>query len=153
MNASSMRLPLLAAAAALSWAFAQSPAPSGVTIRTTTTLVQVGVVASDAKGQPVEGLKKEDFEVLDNGKPQSIAVFYGERGAAEPPTSPPLLAGTFTNQLPETPPDRAGHSSVILLDWANTGFRNTARAREQAREVVNRLSPAERVGIYSFDRD
>jgi VWFA-related protein len=116
-------------------------------------LVQVGVVARDAKGQPVEGLRKEDFEVLDNGKPQSIAVFYGERvAAAAAPAAPPLPPGTFTNQLVEDPAARAGHSSVILLDWANTGFRNTARARETAREVVGRLRPAEKVGLYSFER-
>ena len=151
MNASSMRLPLLAAAAALSWAFAQSPAPSGVTIHTTTTLVQVGVMARDAKGQPVEGLKKEDFEVLDNGKPQSIAVFFGERVAVAEPDAPPAPSGTFTNHLTENPSAHGGYS-VILLDWANTGFRNTARARQKAREVVNRLGPTERIGLYSFDR-
>jgi hypothetical protein len=51
MNASAIKLPLLAAAA-LSWALAQIPAPSGVTIRTTTTLVQVSVAAHDSKGHP-----------------------------------------------------------------------------------------------------
>src|ERR1039458_8592956 len=74
MGRFSVNLGVLAAAIAL---FAQGPEPSGVTIRTTTTLVQVGVVVRDAKGRPVEGLRKEDFEILDNGKPQPIAVFYG----------------------------------------------------------------------------
>ena len=152
MNASAIKLPLLAAAA-LSWALAQIPAPSGVTIRTTTTLVQVSVSAHDTKGRPVEGLKKEDFEVLDNGKPQSIAVFHGERigGGAAAPVAPSVPSGTFTNHLPENPSRRGGYS-VILLDWSNTGFRNTARAREKAREMVNRLGPTERIGLYSFDR-
>jgi VWFA-related protein len=132
----------------LMWAGGQS----GVTIRTTTTLVQVGVIARDAKGQRVEGLTKGDFEILDNGMAQSIAMFYGESGAAEAMPKAQLPPGMFTNRLAENPANRAGHSSVILLDWANTGFRNTARARETAREVVNRLAPDERMGIYSFDR-
>ena len=147
MSGFSLRL-TTSAALGLAWAIAQS----GVTIRTTTTLVQVGVAARDAKGQPAEGLTKDDFEILDNGNAQSIAVFYGDTRAPAPPAAPSLPPGTFTNQIAANPSDRAGHSSIILLDWANTGFRNTARAREQAREVVNRLSPSERIGVYSFDR-
>ena len=33
-------------------------------------LVQVSVVVEDKKGNPVTGLKKEDFTVMDDGKPQ-----------------------------------------------------------------------------------
>jgi len=58
------------AIAALDLALAQGGAPvvqPGVTIRSTTTLVQVNVVARDAQGRPVDGLAKEDFEILHNG--------------------------------------------------------------------------------------
>ena len=96
MGRFSVNLGVLAAAIAL---FAQGPEPSGVTIRTTTTLVQVGVVVRDAKGKPVVGLKKEDFEILDNGKPQPIAVFYGV------PYRPrqPLHPGRSRTSLPKNP--------------------------------------------------
>jgi VWFA-related protein len=136
-------------AAAAAWGMAQAPPPSGVTIRTTTTLVQVGVSAHDSKGRPVTDLKKEDLELFDNGKQQEIALFYGETGSAPAEKSPPRISGSFTNQLP---PARQGGSAVILLDWSNTGFRNTARAREQARQMMARLGPSERVGLYSLDR-
>jgi VWFA-related protein len=127
-----------------------------VTIRTTTTLVQVGVSAQDSHGHAITDLKREEFELLDNGKPQSIAVFYnqtteGATAAAATPTPPQEPAGRFTNRIPGNAAARGGYS-VILLDWANTGFRNTARAREQARAVMNRLGPAERIGLYSLDR-
>ena len=98
MNPSSLRLPLLSLAAAVfSLAFAQPAAPpaqSGVTIRTTTTLVQVNVVAHDAKGQAVADLKKEDFEVFDNGRPQTIAAFAVEDSTKPVPRN--LPANTFT---------------------------------------------------------
>jgi VWFA-related protein len=157
-----VNLGVLLAATAL---FAQGPEPSGVTIRTTTTLVQVGVVVRDAKGKAVTGLKKEDFEILDNGKPQPIAVFYGleigseaaapiASAAAAPvpaaPSAPAASPGTFTNQLAEKPSARGGYS-IILLDWSNTGPRNSMRAREQARQAVERLDPAEKIGLYSLD--
>jgi VWFA-related protein len=157
MGRFSVNLGVLAAAIAL---FAQGPEPSGVTIRTTTTLVQVGVVVRDAKGRAVEGLKKEDFEILDNGKPQPIAVFYGVEigglvAAAALPvaavsSAPAAPSGTFTNQLAEKPSARGGYS-IILLDWSNTGPRNSMRAREQARQAVERLDPAEKIGLYSLD--
>jgi Ca-activated chloride channel family protein len=47
-------------------------------IRSTTLLVQLTVVVTDKSGQPVAGLKKEDFAVLDEGKPQEIAFFSGQ---------------------------------------------------------------------------
>src|ERR1035441_7494505 len=78
------------AAVAIAWA-ADQP---GVTIRTTTTLVQVGVVARDSKGRTVEGLKKEDFEVLDNGKAQTIAVFYGENASGPAAVAAAVPAAT-----------------------------------------------------------
>src|ERR1017187_2763506 len=54
----------------------------GVTLRSTTTLIQVSVAAHDAKGLSVRDLKKEDFEVLDNGKARPTAVFFPEQSTS-----------------------------------------------------------------------
>lgn len=54
-------------------------------IRSSVRLVQVSVVVEDKKGNPVSGLKQEDFTVLDEGKPQRIAFFT----AATPPPAAP----------------------------------------------------------------
>ena len=52
------------------------PNNSGVpTFRTGTHLVAVDIVATNGKGDPVTGLKQQDFEVLEDGKPQSITTF------------------------------------------------------------------------------
>lgn len=47
-------------------------------IRSTTRLVQVSVIVTDKKGEPVSGLSKQDFAVLDEGKTQEIAFFSAE---------------------------------------------------------------------------
>ena len=52
------------------------------TIRVQTRLVNVALNVVDAKGAPVAGLQREDFEVSEDGKPQKIAVF--ERESATP---------------------------------------------------------------------
>src|SRR5271167_148253 len=51
---------------------AQTPALQDVptTIRSTTRMVQLSVVVTDKKGQPVTGLKKEDFKIFDESAPQ-----------------------------------------------------------------------------------
>ena len=158
MNASFLRLPLLSLAAAVfSLAFAQPAAPpaqSGVTIRTTTTLVQVNVVAHDAKGQAVADPKKEDFEVFDNGRPQPIATFAVEDSAKQVPRN--LPASTFTNQGGNAGGARGGYS-VILLDWLNTGCSGEVcgeqfLARQAAVKVLNGLAATEKVALYSLDR-
>ncbi len=48
------------------------------TIRVESRLVNVAVNVVDAKGAPVGGLGKDDFEMVEDGKPQKIAVFERE---------------------------------------------------------------------------
>ncbi len=48
------------------------------TIKVETRLVNVAVNVVDAKGAPVGGLRREDFEILEDGKAQKIAYFEKE---------------------------------------------------------------------------
>ena len=52
------------------------------TIRVRTRLVNVALNVVDAKGSPVGGFEKKDFQLFEDGKPQTIAVF--EREATSP---------------------------------------------------------------------
>src|SRR5579863_3056084 len=62
-------------------------------------LVLVRVVVRDAKGQPVGGLHKADFRLLDSGKPQTIISF-----AEEAPQVPPKEeAGIDRQQAADQP--------------------------------------------------
>jgi Ca-activated chloride channel homolog len=74
----------------LAWAWAVAPAqqPSGkstppqnhpaTTLKIDVKLVNVYVTVTDAHGAPVAGLKKDNFTVLEDGRPQTIAVFDRE---------------------------------------------------------------------------
>jgi VWFA-related protein len=45
------------------------------TIRVATELIEVRAVVTDKNGQPIGGLTKDDFELLENNKPQEISFF------------------------------------------------------------------------------
>jgi len=58
-----------------STAEAQGAGKNGPVLRATTRLVQLNVIVEDRHGKAVGGLRTEDFQLLDNGKPQKIALF------------------------------------------------------------------------------
>jgi VWFA-related protein len=139
-----MRLPILALlAAALT---AQMPE---TVIRTTTRLVQVNVIVTK-KGEPVPGLKKEDFQVFDNGKRQEIRQFSEETRAILPSAAAPLPQGTFTNQLEQRSGTPAA-VTAILLDGVNTRYSDQTYARTQVVRFLKQIQPEDRIAIYTLD--
>jgi len=50
----------------------EQSAPSGRSIRVDVNRVNVGIVVTDSKGKFVEGLRREDFQIFDNGALQQI---------------------------------------------------------------------------------
>src|SRR5580765_5760801 len=60
-----------------------APAPQGpkVTFHGAVNLILVDVTVRDKKGNPVEGLSQNDFEVLENGKVHEIVNFKYEKVA------------------------------------------------------------------------
>jgi VWFA-related protein len=104
-----------------------------LTIRTNTRLVVVDVVVTDKKGQPVTGLKAEDFALEENGKKQKVSLFFAPgTGNGSNPT--PTPAGILSNRPENVRP--AGVPTVLLLDAANSQFRDQAYARSQMLKYV-----------------
>jgi Ca-activated chloride channel family protein len=56
----------------------QSTIDPGTTLKVDVKLVNVYVTVTDPQGSPVGGLKKENFAVQEDGKPQTISVFDKE---------------------------------------------------------------------------
>jgi VWFA-related protein len=85
----------------------------------TTRLVQINVIVNNKHGNPITGLTKDDFVLLDNKHPQEIQLFLAETNLPREQPPSPLPLDTFTNQFSE-------HASVpssvtvILLDALNT---------------------------------
>ncbi|MGB6387684.1 MAG: VWA domain-containing protein [Terriglobales bacterium] len=112
-----------------------------VTIRSNTRLVVVDAVVTDKKGQPVTGLKAEDFVLEENGKKQRIAFFTppGHPGAPKSGAQP-LPPGVLSNRPEFLKP--AGVPTVLLLDAANSSFKDQAYGRWQMLKYVEEQSHA-----------
>src|SRR5215469_15377020 len=89
--------PLCLSAALFCLAFSAA-AQDQPTFRAGTRLVEVDVVVHNGKG-PVDGLKKEDFTLLDQGKPQQIALFSVTAGRSLMKAAVPLAPGTVSNRF------------------------------------------------------
>ena len=117
-------------------------------LKVTTNLVVVRVVVRDAQGQPVKGLRKQDFKLFDSGKEQAIAQFEVE-SAVEPP-SPPVAArkpeqarATLSSALP-------GRFLALYFDDQYTSDNDLVQVRKAADDyLAASLQPADRVAIFT----
>ena len=126
----------------------EPPLPSPV-IRSTTRLVQLNVVVRNKKGVPIGGLTKDDFILLDQGKPQEIAFFAEQDGTLRTGVGKKLPPNTFTNRYEQTG-QAPGGVTAILLDNHNTEWEDLASGRLQIIKFLKQLQPEDRVAIYTF---
>jgi VWFA-related protein len=105
-------------------------------------LVTTDVIVRDGKGVFVTDLKKDEFEVYEDGVKQdvvSIQLVHGGRvytQVAAPP--PPVEEGII---LPPSRPtnDAAGRIFVLFVDDLHLDFRNTGRIRELFKKISKTL--------------
>jgi VWFA-related protein len=133
---------------------AQSSPPP--TFKTGTKLVQVDVVPRDKNG-PVVGLTKQDFTLLDNGKPQEIAVFSVKGSiqstqVAKPAAAVPLAPGAVSNRE-NSESDAAGTQTVILIDQKNLLVTDQQYAITRIVKFIQSRRKQDRIGIYAFGKD
>jgi VWFA-related protein len=133
------------------------PQPETV-IHSSVRLVQVSVVVEDKKGNPVTGLKQEDFTVLDEGKPQLIASFataIPAPGQAAPDEAAPAPVGllppnVFTNRYDLKGEEAPGAVTVVLFDALNTAPEDQSYVRKEVMHFLQSLKPQDHVAVYGL---
>src|SRR5690348_2563807 len=121
------------------------------TMRVSTRLVQISVVAHQ-KNRPVSDLTKNDFTLLEQGRPVPISLFSVNSSSSDSPkTAAPLPQNTFSNYV-EHQSGRPSAITVILLDSLNTPPVNQQYARQELVKFVRELQPGDRVAIYVLGR-
>jgi VWFA-related protein len=122
------------------------------TFKVRVNLVLVRVVVRDQQGHVVPNLKKEDFQLTDNRKPQIISTF-----SMETPES--HVVATTTSADADAPADPDAAKAVVarlpqrfvsvVFDDQHLTMQDAMFVRTQAARFFDSLAPSDRVGIYS----
>jgi VWFA-related protein len=140
-----------------------SPAPqtapqldSQDVVRITTSLVQVDVVVTK-EGKLVTDLKPEDFEIFEDGKPQTITNFsYVSNVRANLPAITETRAKDKT-ALPVPPAkinlDDQRRTVAFVIDDLGMSWESVVRVRMQVKKFLAELSPNDLVAIIRTGGD
>src|SRR5215469_3386306 len=94
------------------------------TIKVSVRLVEVYATVLDHKGKYVDGLGRDDFQILEDGKPQRISIFESNAGAL---------------------------SCAILLDTTGSMREALPRVKNSVTKLIDELAPQDSVAIFTFD--
>ena len=122
--------------------------PSIPAYRSKTDVVLVPVVVR-SKGGPAQGLKQEQFSVMEDGKPQKIASVELIKTVAK--VQRREAPGQFSNELFAPAPARL---TIVGLDLINTPYLDQSFGRQQLLEyLTGSMDPNEQVAIFAMYRD
>jgi VWFA-related protein len=117
-----------------------------------TELVELRVVVTDRRGQIIDGLNKQDFELRENDRPREISFFSLERVGAEANLQP-RPANT-----PEPKPEGRVHTSspgrtlLLFVDTVNLSISSLGWAKQALRRfVAEHLTERDVVGLVTTD--
>jgi VWFA-related protein len=132
----------------------------------TSKMVQLSVIVHDKDGNPVSGLKKEDFKLYDQGQLQKVTFFAEQsnilRTRAATITDQPNTQHSYTNRETQ---DAAysGSVTVILLDKLNTWawdqdkklhsgmpMNDMPIAMTEVTKFLRQVQPQDRVALYGL---
>jgi VWFA-related protein len=112
-------------------------------------IVRLDVVVTDAKGTPVLDLTREDFQVLEDGKPQPLTNFEPTRAGGRS-TSAPRPAEPAAPVTPADREDPGPRQIVIVVDDLHLA-RDTAEPAKQAllRFVSEQVSAEDEIAVVT----
>jgi VWFA-related protein len=122
------------------------------TFKVRVNLVLVRVVVRDAQGNVVPNLKKEDFQLFDNRKPQTISSFSVETPATHAivPTAAATPSIQAAAEAPALTPTALPQRFVsVVFDDTSLSTTDVVTVRSAAARLFATMVPSDRVGIYT----
>jgi VWFA-related protein len=122
-------------------------------------IINIDVVVTDRRGNPITGLKREDFEIFENNVPKAISNFYAVEGArpvavdgetkettAAPAPSP---APVRSNEVPENMKRRL----IFYIDNLSLAPFNRNRVFNSMKDFVRTsMRPGDEAMVVTFNR-
>jgi VWFA-related protein len=132
---------------------AQTAGPSPFGEKVEVNIVNVEVFVSDGDGRPVDGLRRGDFELREDGKAVVITNFEAFRQAAPAtvPGAPAPAAKPAAQDAAAPAPD-----PLHLVIYVDNGFLLPAhrnRVLQQLRDFLGQLRPEDEVMLVTADPD
>jgi VWFA-related protein len=120
------------------------------TIQARVPLTIVDVTVTDAKGNPVHGLKQSDFTILED-KQEMKPNSFEEHRSDEPPPAAALVKqdlppNTFTNST--AAPPSSGPLNILLLDELNTGAQAQQLVTRRMIVFVSNMKPGTQMAVF-----
>jgi VWFA-related protein len=149
-RAAGLALALLLAPA-MSHAAEEPPADQSFKESIEVSVVNLDVYVTDKKGEPLTGLKKEDFQVFEDGNPVEISNFFAEsRGTA--PAAPAASSGPGPAAAPERPMSQRLRL-VVFVDDVNLSQANRMRILQNVGKFLHsELKPGDEVMLVRYDQ-
>src|SRR6266404_1451941 len=122
-------------------------------VRVTTNLVQVDAVVTDKKGNLITDLRPEEFQVLEDGKPQQISNFTFVLLPVQlnPQSAKPDKAvDRNTPGIPSVPlrPEQVRRTIALVVDDLGLSFESTSHVRYVLKKYVDeQMFPGDLVAI------
>ncbi len=119
--------------------FAQTPTPTpnnDDVVKISTNLIQIDVTVTDKKGNTVKDLKREDFEIFENGEKQDISNFSfisNQRAQTQNPTEKtniPKPVGTLRAE-------QIRRTIALVVDDLSLSFESAYRVRRALKKFVD----------------
>ena len=125
------------------------PAPQGAPpiFRTGVNLVRVDVIVADDHGNPITDLTKEEFEIVEDSRPQTIDLFRHIRiENTAPAASRPRQVLNRDTEEREAARDDVRVFGILLADYQVCGQRSRA-VREAMATFIRKLGPNDLIAV------
>jgi VWFA-related protein len=119
--------------------------------RSGVTAVPLNVRVLDKEGRPITDLKKSDFTIVEDGVPQSVALFSAHLLAPTAPT-PDLRASATVEPFDRSPQNHRVFLIVLGVRALGDPDRNSATVDALVEFVRRRLLPQDQVALLSYNR-
>ena len=119
-----------------------------VTFQTSVRAVVVDLSVTDSNGRPVQGLRKQDFQVFEDSKPQEITFFQEYTGALPGEIKQLTLPQhVFSNALRR---ESASSINILLLDALNTPLHDQSYVHRELVKWITSMPSGVKIAVFAL---